>query len=103
MVATPNRAVRKTRARISKSGQVTLPARIRQKLGVDVGEVVEFIEQQDGTITVKPVRFLSVEEISGKFGRSIDPKELQEDLREAREVGMVRQRYRDGSITNDLD
>lgn len=101
MITTPKR--KSSRVRISKSGQVTIPAHIRAKLGVALGEQVDFVEEQDGSVTVKPARILSVKEISGKFGRPVDPEELREALREARQVGAVRQRYRDGSVVNDLD
>lgn len=94
---------RRNRVRISKSGQVTLPARIRKQLGVGIGEQVDFVEERDGSISVKPVHILSVEEIAGKFGRPVNPEELREALREARQFGAVRQRYRDGSIIDDLD
>lgn len=103
MVAPSKPTPKHTRVRISKSGQVTIPAHIRAKLGVTLGEHVDFVEGPDGTVMVKPARILSVEEISGKFGRPVDPQELREALREARQIGAVRQRYRDGSIVNDLD
>ena len=103
MVATSKPPRNKTRVRISKSGQITLPARIRKQLGVNVGEQVDIVEEHDGTFSVQPVHILSVEEIAGKFGRAIKPEELRDALHEARESGAVRQRYKNGSIINDLD
>ena len=92
-----------TRVRISKSGQITLPAKVREQLGVGIGEQVDIVQEKDGTVTVKPVVLLTTEEIAGKFGRPVNPTELQEALQEARHFGGVRQRYRDGSIIDDID
>lgn len=101
MVAPPKQ--KSTRVKISKSGQVTLPAHIRRLLGVKLGGQVEIVEEDDGTVRVKPVHILTVEEIAGKYGRPVDPQELQDTLQEARRFAMVRQRYRDGSVLDDLD
>ena len=103
MVAPTHRLPKTTRVRISKSGQITLPAKVRQQLGVEVGEQVDIVQEKDGTVRVKPVRILSAREIAGKFGPPIDPEEMREALREARKFGSVRQRYRDGSIIDDID
>lgn len=91
-----------TRVRVSKSGQITLPAKVREQLGVKIGEQVDIVQETDGTVNVRPVRILSVDEIAGKFGRKVDPDELQDALQEARRFGMVRKRYR-GAADNDLD
>lgn len=91
----------KSLVRISKSGQVTLPSHIRTKLGVEIGDQVEFFEQKDGTIGVKPARILSVKEIAGKFGRPVNPNDLQNALDEARHGSMIRQRYADGTLDDD--
>lgn len=103
MVAPTRKPINATRVRISKSGQITLPAKIRKQLGVSVGEQVDIVEEHDGTFSVRPVHILSVEDIAGKFGRAIQPQDLRNALQEARESGAVRQRYKDGSVIDDLD
>lgn len=41
-------------ATVSSKGQVTIPKRIRDKLGIDAGTEVEFVLEDDGTIRVRP-------------------------------------------------
>lgn len=37
-------------SRVQKKGQVTIPAEIRQKLGLAEGDLVAFIETQEGIV-----------------------------------------------------
>lgn len=39
---------------ITAKGQTTIPKAIREYLGVDVGDRVDFVIQPDGTIVVEP-------------------------------------------------
>ena len=39
---------------ITAKGQTTIPKAIREHLGVDVGDRVDFVIQPDGTIVVEP-------------------------------------------------
>jgi AbrB family looped-hinge helix DNA binding protein len=39
---------------ITAKGQTTIPKAIREHLGVDVGDRVDFVIQPDGTIIVEP-------------------------------------------------
>jgi AbrB family looped-hinge helix DNA binding protein len=43
-------------ATITSKGQVTIPKRIRDELGLDAGTEVEFVLEKDGTIRVRPKR-----------------------------------------------
>ena len=43
-------------AKITSKGQITLPAKIRQKLGVQTGEVVSFEEFQEGFLVKKVLK-----------------------------------------------
>jgi antitoxin PrlF len=43
-------------ATITSKGQVTIPKRIRDELGLDAGTEVEFVLEEDGTIRVRPKR-----------------------------------------------
>ncbi|QCC46226.1 AbrB/MazE/SpoVT family DNA-binding domain-containing protein [Halobellus limi] len=40
-------------ATVTSKGQVTIPKRIREKLGLDAGTEVEFVLEEDGTIRVR--------------------------------------------------
>lgn len=41
-------------ATVTSGGRVTIPKRIREKLGIDVGTEVEFILEGDGSVRVRP-------------------------------------------------
>lgn len=43
-------------ARITSKGQVTIPKRIRDRLGLEAGEDIEFVLTDDGELTVRPKR-----------------------------------------------
>ena len=43
-------------AKITSKGQITLPSKIRQKLGVQAGEVVSFEEFQEGFLVRKVLK-----------------------------------------------
>lgn len=103
MVAPPQKLTHTTRVRISKSGQITLPVKIREQLGVTLGEQVDIILDKDGVIQIKPVRMLTAKEIAGQFGRPVTPSELQEALLEARQGGTVRAQYKGGLGSHDPD
>lgn len=92
-----------TRVRISKSGQVTLPKKIRNKLGVTTGEFVEFSEDADGVIFVRPSKVMTVEEIAAMAKPLPAGQNLEAILRDARKHGSVREKYRTGSMYDDLD
>ena len=39
---------------VTSKGQVTIPKRIRDKLGLDAGTEVKFILEEDGTLQIQP-------------------------------------------------
>jgi AbrB family looped-hinge helix DNA binding protein len=43
-------------AKITSKGQITLPLKIRQRLGVQVGETVSFEEAQEGFLVKKVLK-----------------------------------------------
>ena len=82
--------------KLSKSGKVSLPPHIRKALGAKPGDRLSFSQNLNGDIVVR--RMLTVDEIAGIFGQPVDPEDLKAALREAREGGAVRQRYKDDSV-----
>ena len=43
-----------TTATMTSKGQVTIPAEVRQRMGLATGDRIEFIELEDGGFAVKP-------------------------------------------------
>ncbi len=79
------------RARISKSGQVTIPAEVRRELGVSSGDTLIYGRNEAGQITIRKPRSAAQLAGTGKHR----PDNLEEMLDEARHY--VRPPYRDGS------
>lgn len=43
-----------TTATITSKGQVTIPAEVRQRMGLDAGDRIEFVELESGGYAIKP-------------------------------------------------
>ena len=77
---------RKVAATISSKGQLTLPRAVRERLGVDKGDSVEFTLDEQG-IHLRPLRqnenpFLTW------LAHTPAPAQASEDAREARHAGL---------------
>ena len=55
-------------ATLTTKGQVTIPKEIREHLGVDTGDRLSFVVQEDGTVVVKPIT-RHVRELAGLLHR----------------------------------
>ena len=56
-------------ATVTTKGQVTIPKQVREHLGVDTGDRLSFVVQEDGTVIVKPIT-RHVRELGGLLQRS---------------------------------
>lgn len=41
-------------ASVTSKGQITIPLSVRQRLGIDTGDRIEFVEISDGVFAIKP-------------------------------------------------
>ena len=65
-------------ATMTSKGQITIPAEVRDKLGLDPGDRVQFIEIREGEFSIVPATG-SVHELKGLFrGRRAKPVSLEE-------------------------
>jgi antitoxin PrlF len=55
-------------ATLTSKGQITIPAEVRQALGLDVGDRVEFVEVEPGRYEMVPAT-RSVTALKGMFGK----------------------------------
>ena len=81
-------------SKITTKGQTTLPAEVREGLGVGPGDRVEYTKQADGTFSVRKARH-GLEALRGiiKVNRSYTNDEIVAMVREIRgEVGDLRDR-----------
>jgi antitoxin PrlF len=60
------------KARVAESGQVTIPKRLRNSLGVRPGTVLEFSEEGGRLIATKSADADSVSEVFGCLGKKLD-------------------------------
>lgn len=71
-----------TAATVTSKGQITIPAEVRQSLGVGAGDRVEFVEVAAGRFEVVAVT-RSVTELKGMFGtpaRSVSIEEMNQAI-----------------------
>jgi AbrB family looped-hinge helix DNA binding protein len=55
-------------ATLTTKGQVTIPKEVREHLGIDTGDRLSFVVQEDGSVMVKPLT-RHVRELAGLLRR----------------------------------
>lgn len=73
-------------AKITSKGQITIPAKLRDELGVEPGDKLSFTVEDDGTISVAKVEAPSFAELKGlvKLDKKISGEELDQWIETAR-------------------
>lgn len=66
---------------VTTKGQVTIPAAVRQRLGIDAGDRIEFVEIADGEFVIKPVT-RDIRALKGLWKKPVKPVSVEE-MREA--------------------
>ena len=69
------------KSRVAERGQVTIPKRLRERLGVKPGTVLEFSEERGRLIAVKSGETDSVTELYGCLGKKINSDAVIAQLR----------------------
>jgi AbrB family looped-hinge helix DNA binding protein len=64
------------KARVAERGQVTIPKRLRERLGVKPGTVLEFSEEHEHLIAVKSGGGDPISEVYGCLGKKINAMPL---------------------------
>ena len=65
-------------ATLTSKGQITIPAQVRDALGLEAGDRIEFVEQEKGKFAIIPAT-RSVRELKGLFrGRRSKPVSIEE-------------------------
>lgn len=72
-------------AKVTSKGQITLPARLREKLGILPGDRVEFVEGPDGSISMLR-KTASFNDLRGmiKLAEPVTPDQILAWVAEAR-------------------
>lgn len=73
-------------ATVTSKGQITIPKRIREEVGLRTGDRLDFRLQEDGTIRVRPIA-KTVSEVFGAFAdkarRPLSAGQIKKRLAEA--------------------
>jgi antitoxin PrlF len=72
---------------ITSKGQVTIPAEVRQHLGVKTNDKIAFVIDEEGAVHVKVPRYPNIRSLRGAAGRLKKPlswKEMREIAQEDR-------------------
>jgi len=69
------------KARVAERGQVTIPKRLRERLGVKPGTVLEFTEEHGKLVAVKAGGVDPVGEVLGCLGKKLDTDAMMAQLR----------------------
>ena len=69
------------RARVTERGQVTIPKRLRERLGVRPGTVLEFSEEHGRLIAVKAGGIDPVSEVLECLGKKLNTEAVMAELR----------------------
>lgn len=76
--------MRSMKARVAERGQITIPKRLRDRLGVKPGTVLEFSEEHGRLIAVKTGGIDPVSEVYGCLGKRLDTDAIVAQLRRPR-------------------
>jgi antitoxin PrlF len=74
-------------ATLTSKGQVTLPKSVRQRLGVETGDRLEFIESEQGFLVVAATR--DIRSLKGIVGRPKKPVTIDEMNRAIEKMGRM--------------
>lgn len=89
------------KARISKSGQVTIPAEIRRELDLEAGDMVVYTREKDGRVSIRKPR--SAAQLAGIARRPADGSTVTELIQEMDRTPIVRSRYQERVGDADID
>jgi antitoxin PrlF len=77
---------------VTSQGQVTIPAKVRRRLGLHSGDTIVFVFDDDGNVRLRVPRFPSVASLRGVAGSLAEPLSWDQVRRMAHEDA----RSRDG-------
>lgn len=74
-------------ATLTSKGQVTLPKSVRERLGVETGDRLEFIESEQGFLVVAATR--DIRSLKGIIGRPKKPVTIDEMNKAIEKMGRM--------------
>lgn len=89
------------RAKLSKSGQITIPANVRRELNLSVGDTVVYRREKDGQISIRKPR--GATELAGIARKLPDGINVTDVIEELDQTPIVRARYKGLPEDADID
>jgi AbrB family looped-hinge helix DNA binding protein len=81
-------------SKVTAQGQISIPARIRQKLGIGPGSVLEWDEQGDNIVVRRAGKYTSEDIHKAVFPEGPPPKKSLEELKEGIRLYMKKRHAR---------
>lgn len=75
---------------VTSKGQVTIPAEIRRTLGIERGDKLAFLLDDQGRVELRPAAYSTVASVRGAAGSLREPLSWQEVREIAREDHLMR-------------
>jgi len=69
------------KATVSEKGQVTIPKKLRDRLGISAGQVLDFTEEKGRLMAQKVIAEDPVERVYGVLGLALRTDQLIEEMR----------------------
>ena len=66
-------------ARVTTKGQVTIPQRVREQMGIQTGDVLAFVGQEDGTVVVQKLRLPDAGDVQERFALTATAENITEE------------------------
>ncbi len=70
---------------ITSKGQVTIPAEVRRHLGIEQGDKISFVIEDEGIVRIEAPHYHNVASLRGAAGSLEKPLNWEETIRVARE------------------
>jgi antitoxin PrlF len=77
---------------LTSKGQVTIPAEVRRRMGIDTGKRIDLVELKDGGFVIKPTvdDVRSLEGLLKKPDKPVSVEDMDAAIRSRAAVGSVR-------------
>ena len=66
-------------ARVTTKGQITIPQRVREQMGIQTGDVLAFVGQEDGTVVVQKLRLPDAGDVQARFAPTTTAETITEE------------------------
>ncbi len=66
-------------ARVTTKRQITIPQRVREQMVIQIGDVLAFVGQEDGTVVVQKLRLPDAGDVQERFAPTTTAETITEE------------------------